>query len=202
MPFFVPMSLPLETVGGQWAQRLSRASPAADFLFPRVQVPRGSNFSDSRASFLPGPASSASVIKVMRYLLTLPPLSLSTEVAQHFSGHSLRHMLPTLARALALPIEDREELGRWAARLDARARDQHMPNLYSAEAVPQRVVAIVRRLLVSAHGRVAAEGGPAALFRLQPLSREAWSFFGPGDLSPLVGAEASSSESDSGDEAS
>ena len=142
------------------------------------------------------------MIKVFRYLLTLPPLSLTAEVAQHFSGHSSRHLLPTLARALALPIEDREELGRWAARLDARARDQHMPNVYSAEAVPQRVVAIVQRLLVSAHRRVVAEGGPEALFRLQPLSKDAWSFFGPGDLSPLVGAEASSSESDSGDEAS
>ena len=77
-----------------------------------------------------------------------------------------------------------------------------MPNLYSSEAVPQRVVAIVQRLLVSMHGRVTAEGGPEALFRVQPLSRDVWTFFGPGDLSPLVGAEASSSESDSGDEAS
>ena len=76
-------------------------------------------------------------------------------------------MLPTLARALALSVEDREELGRWAARLDTRARDQHMPNLYSAEAVPQRVVAIVQQLGCSQLGPF-FRGRAAA--RLSPLT--------------------------------
>ena len=137
----------------------------------------------------------------MRFLLTLPPLCMTTEEAARFSRHSLRHMLPTLARAFGLSIEDREELGRWAASQDKATRDQHMPNLYASEAAPQRVIQIVQRLLRSVQRRLASEGGPAALYRFAPLSKEAWTFFGPGDLSAEVGAEASSSESDSDTEA-
>ena len=49
------------------------------------------------------------VSKVVRFLLTLPPLSLSTSQAAKFSGHSARHLLPTLARLFALSKEDRDE---------------------------------------------------------------------------------------------
>ena len=200
MPFFVPAGLPFATGGKAWSASLQHRGEARDYVFPRLKIPRGRPMDDVRVSFLPGAASSSAVIKAMRFLLTLPPLRLSVEDAKKFSGHSLRHMLPTLARAMALPVEDREELGRWAARLEARARDQHMPNLYASEAAPQRVVQIVQRLLRSAHVKVQAEGGADSLFRQSPLEGGAWSLFGPGDLSPLVGAEASSSESGSDSE--
>ena len=52
-------------------------------------------------------------------MLVMPPLSLSAEQARGFSGHSGRHFLPTVARLLGIPKEDRDELGRWLAALDA-----------------------------------------------------------------------------------
>ena len=125
MPFFAPKSLPCEAlhVRGEWYRALQERGEGFDYLFPRVQRPRGAAVDDGldgRVRFLPGPASSSYVIKLLRLLLTLPPLSLTPQQAAEFSGHSLRHCLPCLARALALPMEDRDELGRWVAGIDSR----------------------------------------------------------------------------------
>ena len=64
--------------------------------------------------------------------------------AKSFSGHSLRHLLPTLARFFGLSIEDRNELARWAAAADTKGRRASMPNLYASEAEAPRILAIQR----------------------------------------------------------
>ena len=90
-----------------------------------------------------------------------------TEVdAKRISGHSLRHVLPTLARVFGLSVEDRNELGRWAAAVQASLRRSALPNTYSAEAESVRVLEILRGLLERMHARVcelphAAESLPA-----------------------------------------
>jgi hypothetical protein len=76
--------------GGEW-----------DYLFPRTSVPRGAALDDPRAAWLAGPAPSAEVIRRMRALLRLPPLSLSAAQAAAFSGHSARHSLVCFAKAVA-----------------------------------------------------------------------------------------------------
>ena len=75
MPFFAPKSLPCEAlhVRGEWYRALQERGEGFDYLFPRVQRPRGAAVDDGRVRFLPGPASSSYVIKLLRLLLTLPP---------------------------------------------------------------------------------------------------------------------------------
>ena len=80
-------------------------------------------------------------------MLTLPPLSMTVLEAKSFSGHSLRHLLPMLARFFGLWIEDRNELARWAAAADTKGRRASMPNLYASEAEAPRILAIQRNIL-------------------------------------------------------
>ena len=112
MPFHAPL---LTDLFPSWVTPLVGRGPGFDYVFPRVAVPRGGSLLSESARFLSGAASSSQVIKHMRALLSLPPLSLSVEQAKLFTGHSLRHLMPTLARALGVSQEDREELGRWLA---------------------------------------------------------------------------------------
>ena len=156
MPFFSPRHSRLH----HYARPLARAGGVGpDFIFPRLSVPRGSNVLDPRARVLSGPAKTADVIKVMRYLLTIPPLSLSAKEASKFSGHSMRHLLPTLARLFGLSKEDREELARWAASPDVRGQRGAMPNVYSQEVAAPRVVSIINVILSRAFARSDELGG-------------------------------------------
>ncbi|KAL1524200.1 hypothetical protein AB1Y20_019108 [Prymnesium parvum] len=66
------------------------------------------------------PAKTSEVIKVMRFLLTQAPLRLKPEQAARYSGHSLRHLMPTLARLFGFPKEERDELARWAPTPEGR----------------------------------------------------------------------------------
>ena len=94
-----------------------------------------------------------------------PRVSLTPQQAAEFSGHSLRHCLPCLARALALPMEDRDELGRWV--IDSRGpgtgpragRVESLSNRSSDEAASPRVVDIIQRMLRAMHECVRSEGG-------------------------------------------
>ena len=161
MKFFSPCQIPFGSP--TWLSPLAARQGEFDYIFPMVCKPRGVDLTDPRVTFLPGPASSSYVIKVLRLLLTLPPLSLTEDEAREFSGHSMRHCLPSLARALGVGREDRDELGRWLARIDSRqggvGSSSSLSNRYSEEAAPQRVVGIVEKILAAAHRAVEQRGG-------------------------------------------
>ena len=120
---------------------------------------------------------------------------MTQQEAAAFSGHSARHWASTVARLLALPIEDRNEVGRWvAAVVETAARRAAMPNVYSAaDAEAPRVLAVLRKILTATHERVLASGGAAKLPRSAP-----WSIYNADRVLDLE-AEASTSGSDSDD---
>ena len=187
-------------------------STGRDYMFPALKVPRSRSFDDARVGVLDTPARSATVIAVLRWILTLPPLALSKAEAAVFSGHSMRHFLPTLARFMAIPEEDRLELARWAATCDTRGRRHSMPNRYAAEAEAPRILQIQRDLFQRLDLAIGADGIRAALDASDPVvpMREGWSALqralvsGSGETDPGrfaspdtdVGAEDSSSGSD------
>jgi hypothetical protein len=187
-------------------------STGRDYMFPALQVPRSRSFDDARVVVLDTPARSATVIAVLRWILTLPPLALSKTEAAAFSGHSMRHFLPTLARFMALPEEDRLELARWAATCDTRGRRHSMPNRYAAEAEAPRILQIQRDLFQRLDLAIGADGASTALDASEPIlpMREGWPALqralvsGSGEADPArfvspdadVGAEDSSSGSD------
>ena len=110
MPFFA-VAWPSHS---QWYESAAAAccdaaggSTGRDYMFPALNVPKSRPFDDARVVVLDTPARSATVIAVLRWILTLPPLALSKTEAAAFSGHSMRHFLPTLARFMAIPEEDR-----------------------------------------------------------------------------------------------
>ena len=190
MPFFTPRRLPFEQHSGMWALPLMARGDTFDYIFPRVQKPRGASILHPRVSFREGPASSSYVITMLRMLLTLPPLSLSEADAKEFSGHSLRHCMPSLARALGLSREDRDELGRWIAQLDSRVAGEasrtSLSNRYSEEAAPQRVVRILNSMLDAASRAVAEKGGISHF-----PAKGGWDMFNPDHMiEPLSLSEA------------
>ncbi|KAL1528904.1 hypothetical protein AB1Y20_010226 [Prymnesium parvum] len=136
----------------------------------------------------------------MRFLLTQPPLRLTKAQAARYSGHSLRHLMPTLARLFGFPKEERDELARWAPTPEGRGQRRSMSNMYAQEAECARVLTIVRKLLDRLSARVRQLGGPTAL-----PTQGGWQLFDTPesgvDLAGLteVGAEPSSSEEDSED---
>jgi hypothetical protein len=215
MPFFV-VAWPSHM---KWYERAaaqccgpSGESNGRDYLFPALRIPRRKTFGDADVTVLDTPARSATVIAVLRWTLTLPPLSLTKEQAAEYSGHSMRHFMPTLARFMALPEEDRHELARWAATCDTRGRRHSMPNRYASEAEAPRIFQIQRDLfgrLDEAIGGDAIEAASASSEPTLPL-RDGWpalqralesgaaacdgTRFAPPDAE--VGAECSSSDSD------
>ena len=211
MPFFAPLiSQPL--LSGWWAA-LPQGSPVyggsgPDFIFPRLSVPRAKTLDHPKVVRLPGPAKSADVIKAMRWILTLPPLSLDAVTARRYSGHSLRHLIPTVARILGFSIEERNELARWAAAADRSSQRNAMPNVYASEAECDKILGILNRLVARLHEVVQSMGGHAQL-----PATGGWSQFAAAacddpltaavvsddDVETQVGAEASSSESSDDD---
>jgi len=141
---------------------------------------------------LDGPAKSADVIKAMRWILQLDGFMTSDE-AKTFAGHSARHWASTVARLLALPIEDRNEIGRWVASVvETAARRTAMPNVYSAaDAEAPCVLAVLRKIVDATHELVRAVGGATRLPRSTP-----WSIYSTEPV-PQLNAEASTSGSDS-----
>lgn len=212
MPFFAPfIAEPL--LSGWWAA-LPQGSPVfggggPDFIFPRLSVPRAKNLDHPKVVRIPGPAKSADVIKAMRWILTLPPLSMDAKDARRYSGHSLRHLLPTVARILGFSIEERNEIARWAAAADRPSQRNAMPNVYASEGECDKILGILKRLLARMHEVVLLMGGPAQL-----PSIGGWTQFAAAanrgaatavavteddDVDTQVGAEASSSESSDDD---
>ena len=134
--------------------------PGADYLFPdfcgvSIGVATGWSL---------GPASKATCVAAYRFILQLPPLSMSTSAIKTSARlHGLRRIIPIVARTLSgvlgLSQNDRCELGRWVQALcgesGAPARLVHarsMPNIYSEEAhrpvaidVREKVVGALRR---------------------------------------------------------
>jgi hypothetical protein len=215
MPFFV-VAWPSHTAWYECAVAqccsTSGESNGRDYLFPALRVPRRKTFGDGGVAVLDTPARSATVIAVLRWMLTLPPLSLNKTEAASYSGHSMRHFMPTLARFMAVSEEDRHELARWAATCDTRGRRHSMPNRYASEAEAPRIFQIQRDLFERLDKAIGAEGVEPALARSEPVLplREGWpalqralesgsgasdaSRFAPPDAE--VGAECSSSDSD------
>jgi hypothetical protein len=209
MPFFAPMVQ--HRWLADWWLPLPQGSPTfggcgPDFVFPKLSVPRGQDFTHAKVVRLPGPARSSDVIKAMRHMLTLPPLSMSVAEAKRYSGHSMRHLLPTVARILGFSKEERDELGRWAPSAEHSNRRRAMSNAYASEAECDRVLDILRRLLQRLHEVVAKMGGADKLpavggwkaFAEASGCTDAVSF-GDDVVDQHVGAEASSSESDDDD---
>lgn len=193
MPFWLP---PSHELLGDWPSGLQYQGP--DYIFPVVQVPRGSRdgIADARAAVADGPARSQYVIKHMRAMLRLDGF-MSAAQAKRFSGHSGRHTLVTIARLLRYKSEDRHELGRWLAALsDKKERRASMPNAYSSEGEQPRVLEVITRLLGDIRRRVPS---PSELSHDDP-----WAPFrgaaGGSAGGEHIDAEASSSESDASDE--
>ena len=121
--------------------------------------------------------------------------------ARRVTGHSLRHCLPTLARVFGFTLEERNELGRWAAAVQASARRSALPNVYAVEAESVRVLDILRRLLARMHEAVGRF--PSGCRDLPPLG--GWDLLSrdraPKGISVAgLEAESESSDPDSGDE--
>ena len=192
MPFFAPL-----TGLGPWHGPLLSVDPRLDYIFPAVAFSRGEDLAHSSARLAPGPAETSRVVKCMRFLLTLPPLCMSKADALKYSGHSLRHFMPTLARLFGFSEEDRNELARWAVSVDrSRGAARAMPQVYSAEAAEHRVVPILSRLIDCLMLRLESLGGASQL-----PAHGGWSLFGSSDGPEVVGdidvgAEPSSSESE------
>jgi hypothetical protein len=190
-------------------------------MFRAVSKPRGAKYDDARATLEDKPAPSSTVIAVFRYLLTLPGLSLSPEEAKKYSGHSLRHWLPTVARLMRLSEEDRREIARWAETVDMAARKASMPNRYSSEVESTRVLEVLATVfsrLEAAMKWALAQGGAGepgqfqlfptwehlalALRESEPVAAQVALLGTPVRVSPpptpdtVVGAEDSSSGSD------
>jgi len=140
----------------------------------------------------------------MRWMLQQPPLKLSASEGASYSGHSPRHFLPTLARLLAFPLEDRNEIARWAASEDTRGRRAAMPNAYASEAEADRILDIQQRLFKGLFDLVSGRWPEVGVLPLQggwDAVRDALSRAGrlsgvQRDLSTELEAEVSSSESD------
>ena len=122
-----------------------------DYVFPRVSVPREGDIASEGAAFIEGPASSADAIRHLRALLRLPPLSLTAEEAASFSGHSGRHFLVTLAKAIAhvrtgagsrYTNDELALLGDWL--------DASMVSRYSSEQYQDAKLGLLSRLIVDA----------------------------------------------------
>ena len=193
MPIYVPRT---SNTLGDWTAALESRVAAGlqpDYIFPRLKVPRGYTIEHERVCFLDGPAKSADIIKAMRWILRIDSFMTEAE-SKTFSGHSARHWAVTVARLLALPIEDRNELGRWiAALVDAQARRANMPNAYSAvDAEAPRVLAVLSKIVAETHERVEAAGGAAKLPRRKP-----WSLYSDDMLVLDLEGEASTSGSES-----
>jgi len=191
MPVYVP---PTEALLGRWDDSLRRSAELQpDYTFPRVRVPRSQTIEHPGVAVLDGPAKSAYVIKVLRWILVIFDF-MTAEEAKLMTGHSLRHWLGTVGRLLGYSEEDRSELGRWiAATTEGVVRRGSLPNRYSnADAEEPRVLALVTRLLSDTMRRVRRAGGPAGLSNSSP-----WAVYaGEGAaVCDDVGAEASSSES-------
>lgn len=176
----------------------SECPTGPDYLFPAIRVPRGSDITHQAASRLDYPAKTSEVIKVMRFLLTQAPLRLTRGQAARYSGHSLRHLMPTLARLFGFPKEERDELARWAPTPEGRGQRRSMSNMYAQEAECGRVLSIVKKLLDRLSSTVRELGGPSKL-----PATGGWQLFDTPesgvDLDGLTeaGAEPSSSEEDS-----
>ena len=203
MPFFVPT---VEEVFGGWAapiRRLQRDLPGRDYLFPAVRREKTGGFGGSTVelALVATPAKSEDIISLMRMVLRLPPLSMTEAEARRVTGHSLRHCLPTLARVFGFTLEERNELGRWAAAVQASARRSALPNVYAVEAESVRVLDILRRLLARMHEAVGRF--PSGCRDLPPLG--GWDLLSrdraPKGISVAgLEAESESSDPDSGDE--
>ena len=173
MPIFVP---PTSETLGDWSKALDARVAAGlqpDYTLPRIKVPRGKKIHDAGVEFLDGPAKSADVIKAMRWLLMMGSFMTSAE-AQAFSGHSARHWAVTVARLLAMPIADMNEVGRWiAAVIDAQTRRASMPNRYSAaDGEAPRVLAVLTKIVAMTHERVKRAGGAPKLPRHAPSTEQ------------------------------
>ena len=132
-------------------------------------------------------------MRALRWVLTLPPLGMTALEARSFSGHSLRHLLPTLARFFGLSIEDRNELARWAAAADTKGRRASMPNLYASEAEAPRILAIQRDIFARLVSLLCSARSTACLVpagALYPLPL--WG--GWDELQSLIAAQGGGSE--------
>jgi hypothetical protein len=83
--------------------------------------------------------------------------------ARRYSGHSLRHLIPTVARILGFSIEERNELARWAAAADRPSQRNAMSNVYASEAECDKVLGILKCLVARMHEVVQLMGGPTHL---------------------------------------
>ena len=173
--------------------------PERDYLFPAVRKPRAASVIGPMAELVATPAKSSEVIDALRAILMLPPLSMTKKEAKRISGHSMRHVMPTLARVFGMSVEDRAELGRWAAAVQASTRRSALPNTYSAEAESGRVLEILRGLLARMDARVKElPGGFGSLPAFGGWDRMAGGAVPDAVLEVDLEAEApSSSESDS-----
>ena len=103
-----------------------------------------------------------------------------------------------MARLLGWSQEDRDELGRWVASLvDTKSRRAAMANLYSQEGEANRVVKLLRRLFGEMHTLVQRAGGPRALPRATQWEALMEGAEGTPPIIAPIGAEPSSSESES-----
>ena len=151
--------------GSDWYRPLIKsykhlASPP-DFIFRKAEFVRGKTGSlDGFINWGEGPARKSHVVSGFVELLQMEPLALSLEMAKKYSRiHGARRLFPTLGRylsaSLALSIDDRQELGRWAP--SSGGSSSHaapMANLYASDAQRARCVATRKRVADATRNRI------------------------------------------------
>ena len=193
MNFYAPSKSVHVSLLAGYTNVLQQRDSRLDFVFSQPSFPRGTSIAHAKATLKLKPASTSQVIRQLRALLQLAPLSLSAEDAAEFSGHSPRHFLQTFMRIYPSQFTEaeREEVNRYASTVETKSRRGSMPNRYSQETEQHAVLPTLHKILHVMGDAVKSHGFDAS--GLPQI--EDWS-----QLTESLPAEASSSESDSDDE--
>ena len=109
-----------------WLPRFAAHMSQYPYLFPNFIAPRGSaNDIFNATAFTLEAAPRRRIDESFKRILASLGWSLSSQTSSGITLYGCRHLLPDLARVMAFPKEDRDELGRWEAStaVDPRVTD-------------------------------------------------------------------------------
>ena len=135
MPWACPIKI--FDASTDWYEALRFVWGDRDYLF--ASVVRGVSLSGSK-QMATGRASAYLILRFLREIVMLPPLSMSAADAARLRRHSFRHFLANCIRLLKFPLPDAFQGGRW--------KDHHvMPLRYALEAKFIVMVDIIVRVV-------------------------------------------------------
>ena len=109
-----------------------------DFIFREVVTKSG--LADATAW---GHGPCKKVLPYFQEILMMHPLNLTADEASQMSKHSNRHFLAEVGRAIAIPLEGRQEHGRWKdPGVSNKNASQCMSNRYSPQAAGLRTLQV------------------------------------------------------------